>query len=77
MPGFYDDDPTWEHYVFVSAGEIFESFLIWMKPQSNERKVELNINLILILQTELTYFLLWFVVLIFLCGVYCRFNHSK
>lgn len=57
---FYDDDPACEHYVFVSVGMIFWSFLIWMKPQSSERKIELDIISMLIVidrKKRLTYFL--------------------
>lgn len=56
IPRINDDDPTWEHCVFVSAVEIFWSS--WVKPQSNKRKTELDINLMQIVMDWINLFLL-------------------
>lgn len=58
IPRINDDDPAWEHCVFVSAVEIFWSSALRVKPQSNKRKTELDINLMQIAMDRINLFLL-------------------
>lgn len=58
IPRINDDDPTWEHCVFVSAVEVFWSSALRVKSQSSKRKTELDINLMQIAMDWINLFLL-------------------